>query len=255
MPDNGIFSSSDQSTTTNVTPNDNTSSSGDPTTGPVATLVGEGRKYRSIDDLAKAYLSADEFLERIKGENAELREQLNKAKTIDDVLERLKTDTSSTSTDHDVTTSPSGLSAKDVQRIVSETISSAEGTRTRDGNLQKADAEMRKVFGDKAGEVFAKEAATPQMRKALMDLAAVSPEKFVALFAPARTGNTSVESGSSVNSAALNGGNATGREGDSSCKEYYDSLRRKEPAKYYSQAFQLQMNKAATSNPDKFFGR
>jgi hypothetical protein len=257
MSDKDIFdSSSDKSAPDTNTPNQTAATSGDPTTGPLATLVGEGRKYRNVEDLAKAYLSADDFIERIKGENAELRTQLGKARTIDEVLERLKAPPPGTSQDKDEKTSQaSGLSVDDVRQIVSETLTSADATRTRDGNLRKADAEMKRLFGDKAKDVFDKEATTPEMRKALMQLAAVSPEKFVALFAPTKPGATSMDTSTSVNTAALGSVSTTGRASDGECKEFYDNLRKTKPAEYYSQAVQLRMNKAAVANPNKFYGR
>jgi hypothetical protein len=255
MSDKDIFSGSDQSTNETNKTDVNNGTSGDPTTGPLAVLVGEGRKYRTVEDLAKAYMSADDFIERIKGENASLREQLGKAKTIDEVLERLKAEPSAASQDKDDKPTPSGLSVQDVRQIVSDTLTGVESARAREGNLRKADAEMKKLFGEKAAAVFEKEASTPAMRKALMDLASVSPDKFIALFVPKNNSGTSIETNTSVNTAALSGDMASGRGADPSCKEYYDNLRRKEPAKYYSSAFQLQMNKAAVTDPSRFFGR
>lgn len=255
MSDQDIFSSSDQST---PDPNSaaNSTTSGDPKTGPLAILVGEGRKYRNVEDLAKAYMSADEFIERMKGENATLRDELAKAKTIDDVLKQLKAPPSETPADKGEKTSPQGLSATEVAAIVRREMTGAETERTRQANLVKADAAMKKIFGEKAKEAFDKEADTPEKRQALMQLASVAPEKFIALFAPAQNAaGSQVDGSTSVNTAALNGGMASGRDADPSCKEFYDNLRRKEPAKYYSHTVQLQMNKAAEANPNKFFGR
>jgi hypothetical protein len=220
----------------------------------VATLVGEGRKYKTVDELAKAYLHMDEFAEKLKSENATLRDEVSKAKTVDDVLKRLEAKPSASVQDpDDKKGSTAGLSVQDVAKIVSDTLSGLETQRSRNANLLKADAAMKAIFGDKAGEVFAKEASTPEMKKTLMDLASVSPEKFVALFAPAKSGGGSqVDSKTSVNTGALDTRSVSGREADPMCKEYYDALRRKDPRAYYSSAIQLQMNKAAVGN-EKFF--
>lgn len=230
---------------------------GDPTTGPLAILVGDGRKYRNVEDLARAYMSADEFIERMKGENATLRDELAKAKTIDDVLQRLKAEPSGSPADKgDKTQQPSaGVSAQDVARIVREQLTGAETERTRQANLVKADAAMRTLFGEKAKDTFDKAADTPEKRKALMELASVAPDQFVALFKPAGSQGSQVDSASAVNTAALTGGVASGRDADESCKEFYDALRRKEPHKYYSHDVQIKMARAAEANPNKFFGR
>src|SRR5690606_26975993 len=57
----------------------------EPTPAPVTTqeqaaidlLVGEDKKYKTVEDLAKSRLEADEFIERLKRENAEMRGTLS----------------------------------------------------------------------------------------------------------------------------------------------------------------------------------
>jgi adenosine deaminase len=52
-------------------------------------LVGETQKYKTPEELAKAYANADQFIEQLKEENRQLREKATAAKTIDEVLERI----------------------------------------------------------------------------------------------------------------------------------------------------------------------
>jgi hypothetical protein len=222
----------------------------------LATLVGDARKYKTPDELAKAYLHLDEFAEKLKQENADLRAKVAESKTVADVLDRLNAEERQATQDQGgkKADQASSLSASDVAAIVRDTLTGMETARSRQENLLKADAEMKRLFGEKAAEVFAKEAVTPAMKKAMMDLASVSPEKFVALFQkeqPAPTG--SVNGGSKVNTGALEHTDVSGRAADPECKEYYNTLRKKDPKRYYSSAVQLQMTRAATQNPTKFF--
>lgn len=220
----------------------------------VKMLVGEGRKYANLEELAKAYVHIDGFAEKLKSENHEMREALAKAKTFDDVLVAIKAGSSREETDTS-SKSPSGLSAADVAKIVSTTLAQNKTQEQRDANLKAADAALRQAFGSKAQEVFEREADTPEKRAALTQLAAVDPAKFVALFTPAaKEQGVSLDFTTKVNSGALANGAASGRVEDKECKEYYSALRVKDPKAYYSQAVQLQMNKAATQNPNKFFG-
>lgn len=261
MSDQGtVFSAADQSQSPEAKQTQQTSQvvSGDPQ-DPLAILVGEGRKYKTIGDLAKAYLNVDGFAEKLKAENAALRQEVVKGKTLEEVLERLKDQGSATHDQGVRQVEPakqaSGLTATDVAAIVRKEMTGQETARAREANLVKADAEMRKLFGDKAAEEFTKRAATPEMRKAMTDLAAVAPEQFIALFRPVKADTgTTVDHRTSVNSAAMESQPASGRAADPGCKEFYDQLRRKEPGKYYSQAIQLQMQKAAIDNPGKWFG-
>jgi len=245
---------SDQ-TPANQTPDSNTAApKSDTLSETVTLLVGEGRKYKTVEDLAKAYINADEFLEKLKGENETLRQEVRKGKTLDEVLERLKEQPSQSAPDQSEKKSgPAALSAQDVAKIVSDTLTGLETQRTREGNLLKADAAMKQLFGDKAADVFVKEASTPQMKKALIDLASVAPEKFVALFTPKQGGGGQVDSTTRVNTAALDVQSVSGRAADPGCKEYYDELRRSKPSAYYSSAIQSQMNKAAVADRAKFF--
>lgn len=252
MPDQGTIFRGDSS---QQQPATTTTTQGDPLPESVALLVGEGRKYKTIEELAKAYVNIDGFAETLKSENAALKEDAKKAATLDEVLKRLEVKADNSTQDQRAQTTQSGLSVADVATIVQQQITGRETQRTQEANLLKADTEMRKLFGDKAEEVFRKEAATPDMKKALMALAAVAPDKFVALFQPATTGGTTTDNSSVVNTAALTGGNVSGRVADPGCKEFYDNLRRTKPAHYYSSAVQSTMNKVAVDNPRHFFNR
>ena len=262
--DVSIFSA-DQATTNSViegADNNNTSTT---TTQAipesVSLLVGEGRKYKTLDDLAKAYLNADSFIEQLKAENQELRTKTVEAKTIDEVLERLSANQSNAAqaTASAQVSSTNGLSAGDVAKIVEQTVTGMETAKTRQGNLLKADQAMKAAFGEKAGEVYSSIAKTPELNEAYMKLAAVDPDQFVALFTQKSGQSTAsqgsqVDSGSSVNTTMTYTSGNNVRENTPGTKEYYAKIRKSEPAKYYSQQIQLEMNKAAVADPKKYFG-
>lgn len=222
----------------------------------LAVLVGEGRKYKTADDLAKAYMEADAFIEKLKAEAVALKEKVASASTIDDVMARLKAEQEAgASTTSEEGTTQKGLTQADVARIVSDTIKGTETAREKETNLRKADAEMKKLFGDKATEVFNKEATTPALRETLVQLASVSPDKFVALFTGNKQAVNGGDSKTVVNTAVVNLGSDNGRKDDPTTKDYFDNLRRTNSVAYYSQAVQQQMDKAAQANPNHFFGR
>ena len=45
-------------------------------------LVGDGQKYKTPEELAKAYSNADQFIEQLKDENRKLREQAVSARQL-----------------------------------------------------------------------------------------------------------------------------------------------------------------------------
>jgi len=214
----------------------------------VAALVGEGKKYKTIDDLAKAYVSADEFIERLKAENHELREKAVATKTIDDVLERLN----QRQTTEPVDQQPS---VADLTTLVEQAVTGLETKKQREGNLLKADAKMKELFGEKAAEKFEAVAATPELKQVYMQLAAVDPDKFVSLFSGTPTPSAGVETGSSVNTTTTYSSTNGVRVQQEGTKEFYDNMRRTNPSLYYSQDFQLKMDRSVRSNPDLYYGK
>lgn len=218
---------------------------------PVALLVGEGRKYKTLEDLAKAYIHLDEHTLSVKEENAKFREQLAQASTLDDVLKQLK-DTKPAPSDQSAAP-VKGLGVEDVAAIVKQTVTGLETTARKQANLVAADNKMKELFGDKAAEVFVKEAATPQMREALISLASVSPDKFVALFTKDAPPGSSAGK-TNVNTAAMQSISHSGRATDPTTKEYFSEIRKKDPKLFYSASVQLAMQKAAISNRDHFYG-
>lgn len=214
----------------------------------VAALVGEGKKYKTVDDLAKAYINADTFIETLKAENRELKEKTVAAKTVDDVLERLQQQQTKTSSD------PSAPSASDIAKLVEQTVTGLETQKVKVGNLKVADTKMKELFGEKAAEVFNAAASTPELRKVYMDLAAVDPDKFVTLFTEKKAATVKVDAGGSVNVTAHNSAPAS-RVNVVGTKDYYDNIRRTNPSLYYSQDFQVGMDKTVRTNPDLYYGK
>jgi len=218
----------------------------------VGILVGEGRKYKDLDALAKGHLNADEHISRLETENRALRDAAKTQATLDEAIAKL-TATQSKPTDQGSNQpgTPSALDASAVQRLVAETVTGLETARTKQTNLAQAEAALRTFYGDKAGEVLAKFAPTPAERAVLKQLGEVSPERLVALLKPADKAMPPMQQGT------VNGGtpNTTDRANDPGAKEYWDNMRRKEPTKYYSQAMQIERDKVARANPAKFLGK
>ena len=219
----------------------------------LALLVGADRKYKNVSDLVKGVLHLTDFAETLKGENAQLREKVAASGTIEDVLQQLKQGQPASGADHTTTQVPN-LSAETIASLVKQTVTGMETERSKRINLEKADALMKKHFGEKAKEVFSKEASDSGKRDAYLNLAAVDPEKFVSLFVPQGQAAGSADNGTDVNTAALSNANASGRALDPECKEFYDAMRKKDPKRYFSSEIQLAIHQAAQKNKAKYFG-
>jgi hypothetical protein len=234
--------------------NDNsgtTTASETPDSNLFAALVGETQKYKTPEDLAKAYTNADQFIETLKEENRKLREQAASAKTIDEVLERMSTQRSAPEDD---TPPAQGLTPDVVQQLVEQTLQGREAAKSKEQNLLTADRLMKEKFGDKAAELFKQRAANPQKAKILMELAATDPVEFVNLFAgqPQTTGNNMDTGSTNTTSVSSSGGDRSKIVGT---KEWATKVRKEDPNTYWSQDFQYKLQQTVSKNPSLYFGQ
>ena len=214
-------------------------------------LVGDAQKYKTPDDLAKAYANADQFIETLKEENRKLREQVTQARTIDDVLERITTQSNAPvdDTPHD-----SGLTPDAVQQLVEKTLQGREVQKTKTDNLLLADRLMKDMFGEKAAEVFKQRANTPEKQRVLMELAATDPQDFVNIFGITSNIQSNTMDTGSVNTTSVpsSGRNRDNIEGT---REWAAKVRKENPNQYWSQEFQFKLQQTVTKNPDLYFGQ
>ncbi len=213
-------------------------------------LVGETQKYKTPDDLAKAYNNADQFIETLKEENRKLREQAASAKTIDEVLERMSKQSGAPEADNPPV---QGITPDVVQQLVEKTLEGRKQQETKNGNLIKADSLMKEKFGEKAELVFKQKASTPDKARILMELAANDPLEFVSLFAGTQLPSNNFDTGSmNTTSVASNGGDRTKVEGT---KEWAAKVRKDDPNTYWSQEFQYKLQQTVSKNPTLYFGQ
>jgi hypothetical protein len=228
------------------------------TTQPAATtdgqlftaLVGENQKYKTPDDLAKAYANADQFIETLKEENRKLREQTAAAKTIDEVLERMSKQSNAPENDNPPV---QGIRPEDVQQLVEKTLAGRETAKAKETNLLLADRLMKDKFGEKASDVFKQKASSPDKARILMDLAANDPQEFVSFFAGVTPNNANTMDTGSMNTTSVpsTGGDRTNLEGS---KEWAAKVRKENPSLYWSQDFQYKLQQTVTKNPSLYFG-
>lgn len=214
-------------------------------------LVGESQKYKTPEDLAKAYSNADQFIETLKEENRKLREQVASAKTIDEVLERMSKQEEAPEEDN-----PRGqaITPDVVQQLVEKTLEGRKKQDARNTNMLKADALMKEKFGDKAEQVFRNKASTPEKARILMDLAATDPMEFVSLFTGVSQAQVNNVDMGSVNTTSVTS-NGSDRTKVVGTKEWAAKIRKEDPSTYWSQDFQYKLQQTVSKNPTLYFGQ
>jgi hypothetical protein len=162
------------------------------TTGALAELVGETKKFKTTEDLAKGKLESDAFILKVTDENKELRAHLAAMDDRQKELERRVEFASRTSTTSGDTSNANGnpagtqtqangnqstksLSTEDVLRIVEE-----NKTQERlNENLRNVDARLTKEFGADAKDLILRKAAELGLPKEyLIQVAQTSPNAF-----------------------------------------------------------------------------
>ena len=214
-------------------------------------LVGETQKYKTPEELAKAYTNADQFIETLKEENRKLREQTMAAKTIDDVLERMSKQSNAPENDNPPAQS---YTSEDVQQLVEKTLVGREVAKVRQDNLMLADKLMKEKFGEKAEDVFKQRATTQAKGQILMELAANDPQEFVSLFVGVVPNNSNTMDTGSMNTTSVpsTGGDRSNIEGS---KAWAAKIRKENPSMYWSQDFQYKLQQTVTKNPTLYFGQ
>lgn len=219
---------------------------------PLETLVGEGKKYKTVEDLANAYIHADAFIKSTTRELQEVKEELNIRLDTEEVLKRARQNQSNV----DQTTPPetkvekaaTPLSDEDLAARI-RTVTQAERLReTAAQNVTTVATRLIEQFGDeaKANEFVRNKAAELGVGvEFLQDVAARSPKAF---FSSIGLENTTPKtppttpSRGDVNTEAFRNNGAQVKPGTYA---YFENLRKTDPKTYFARDTQLAMHKAA----------
>lgn len=224
-------------------------------------LVGDGKKFKTPDDLAKAKLESDRFIEKLQNEQRELREELNKRLTIEDALRKAQEAGVQVEPRQPPENAPVPQRqdqqpnyALEVEKVITK----REQELKLRNNLETVVTRMTDLYGnaDKAAEVIGNKSRELGMSvEKLQNMAAENPKAFFQLLGvqdkPAGSPQTSswnnVKNTTAMKNAA---GSTTTVPGT---YKYYEEIRKSDPAAYFSPRVQLQMDKDAREKGEKFY--
>lgn len=143
---------------------------------PLNLLVGEGKKFKTVEDLAKSKLAADDFINTLKTEKEGLESELTRLRV--EVEKAKKTTTSETPN-----TTQSSVTEESLQALVDKVVSERERTKQRTINLSDAKKYLIDNFGDKAEDTLNDQAKSMGVTKEkLLEIASDTPALFKRLF-------------------------------------------------------------------------
>ncbi len=227
----------------------------------VEDLVGEGRKFKTTDDLAKAKAEADRVILARERELAELREALNKRDSVEDLIAKIQPRTppeqrnTEGSTQNPPAPGPS-LTEEDLAKKVRDVLQATTAEERRTNNLTQTVDKLVEILGteDKASDFVSVKAKELGVDSAwLQDIAAQNPTAFFKVVgldgqAPRGTPGTRPD----VNTESFLDFNDSGPKPDTYA--YWEAERReKGDAWYFSPDVQNKIMKAAFDNPEAFF--
>lgn len=199
--------------TTNVTPNEtvelNTNEAPQQDTSPkpfeipteAKEFVGEGKKYSSAEEALKSVPHAQQHIQTLEDELAELRTELAKRKTTQELMDEIK---SGIQKQPQTEIAPEFNQDK-LREIVNNTLQQNEVAKIAKANAGQVAAKFNEVYGDKAEQVYNQLAKDSGLSISKMnDLAMSSPNAVLKLAGLAKTqAPVSKTTGSSVNTEAL----------------------------------------------------
>ena len=232
-------------------------------TSPLAELVGEGRKYSSVEELAKAYKHADQAIEQRNRELAALRDELGRRLDTEELFNRLgqNRDPSPLDIPSRESTPPveepksAPLDNEALAKRIREELERANNEQRIKTNLNSVESKLLEAYGDsqKALEVVKLKAQELGVSvEFLQSVAAQSPKAFLAQLGLDNTSNQApaVAPRNDINPRALNETSGRVKEGTYA---YYENIRKTDPKAYYSPKIQIEMHKKATELGRAFF--
>lgn len=224
----------------------------EPTTpqSPVTELVGEGRKYATVEDLAKSRVEADKYIQQLEAENAQYRDWTQSR--IEQFRQPPVEDTQPAVLEEPAQRAPE----VDLEARIRETLEKTDREKTLARNVNEVSQKLVDVYGtpEKANQVVAQRARELGVSlDFLMQTAAASPKAFYAQIGvdPA-TRPAPLSATGSVNPAALAAANPQTAAAPGTYK-YYEQLRQTNPKLYNKPQTQFQMHKDAMEKGTAFF--
>jgi hypothetical protein len=223
---------------------------------PVAQLVGDGKRYKTVQDLAKARIEADLFIEQLKTENAGLRdivkakEQTSKTDDYETFIAKLREGTSgNTGTkQQDENQVKQPVSMDDVERYLTEREKSQKAAAAF-GSLR---TELSKIYGDKADEVLVNAMKEHNLSEDMVrTLASSSPKAAMGALGFLAPPKSSTSLAPSVDSEAFLGSKPETRNWN-----FYRELEKKlGPTGFYDPKIQKQLFKDRMALGDEFWSK
>lgn len=187
-------------------------------------LVGEDKKFKTPQDLARGKAESDAFIKKIADENAELRKELGTRLKMDEFLTKLETTIKAPSNENNQTREPVAVAPvqpPNLEAVIEQKLNEAEALRRANGNVSIVVTKLKELYGENYASKVKTIASNLGLGEDFLNsVAAKSPQAFFQLIGtPAKEKEISTPT-SSATSFRPN-------TGDVRNSSYYKSVRNK----------------------------
>lgn len=231
----------------------NTTPSLDDNADHLSELVGEGKKFKDAQALARSKKEADAFIESLKRENAlirqdfeRLREEYNAVPRLQELVDQLSNSQGAPSSNNlsDDGNTATGLKTEDIEKMitqrVAETVNQTRQREQEEKNLRDVQSKLKERFGDSAPSFIKSQRESLGLTEEFVeDLARRHPAVFMKTFGleNPKQNDTFQAPPSSTNRPSFTPSN-TKRDWN-----YYEDLRKTKPDLYWDTKTQVQLHK------------
>lgn len=222
------------------------------------TLVGEGKKFKTPDDVAKKVVHADKHITDLESELAELRTELAARVTVEEMLEKIQKPQvqqqqptrETPPTNRQEPGSPEKPEI-DLQSEVQKLLKQEKDKDRRDANIKSARDGLKERFGaDYNAKVKQIASELEVSEEYLTSVAASSPNGFLKLIdsvAKPDDNRPTTPPNSSVNPGGFQAG------ADKKNAAFYRELKKSDPTAYFSKKVQKEMHDQALKMGPAFY--
>lgn len=240
-----LFTGADQSTDTT------------PAEIKIEDLVGEGKKFKTVEDLARGKLEADRFIEKLKSETEGLRTELNTRIGLTEFLDQIKNSNTQpnqptgNNQPREGGETATALTPDQIEEMLDRKLTEKEKARIASENLRVTKQKLAEAFGPNYVNKLNEEAQALGLSKDYMNnLAATAPQALFKLLgvdtarAPAQDLFTPPSNGFRSQTATAP---------VERTQAWYNALKAKDPKTYWDAKTQVQLHKDAIRLGERFF--
>jgi len=223
----------------------------------LSTLVGEDKKFKDLESLAKGKLESDNYIAKLEENLTKVQTELEKRSTLDDVMNQINQsrqsqESTQESQAHVEQSSDQGSTEQvDIDKLLESKLSEYEKAKQEENNLSFAAQELKKIHGDSAqAHLNGKAKELGVTVKDLESYAKSNPKVFLSLVSGQSQGNNTQSPNftGSVDTSK----NYTSNTGEKN-QSYYNKLKQTDPTLYRSPKIQMEMHEQAIKLRENFF--